>query len=105
MVEKEQIDAFVGEIVRRYSPEQVILFGSQASGSPNNDSDVDLLVLMDYEGYSADIAAEILSSINPRFSCDLLVRRPAEVRSKIQARDFFLTDVMAQGIHLYGRGN
>lgn len=40
------IDRMVARIVRRFRPEKIILFGSQAHGTPTADSDVDLLVLM-----------------------------------------------------------
>jgi predicted nucleotidyltransferase len=44
----------VERIVKRFSPEQVILFGSQARGDAGPDSDVDLLVVMEYEGTARD---------------------------------------------------
>jgi hypothetical protein len=39
MVQTEQIEAFASEIARRYQPEKIILFGSQAWGGATNDSD------------------------------------------------------------------
>jgi predicted nucleotidyltransferase len=37
---------YVRALVDRFQPERVILFGSYAYGTPNADSDVDLLVVM-----------------------------------------------------------
>ena len=42
----EQIDQMVNRLVQAAHPEQIILFGSQASGSARPDSDVDFLVVM-----------------------------------------------------------
>ena len=47
MVTREEIQAACDDIVREFAPLQVILFGSYAYGTPTEDSDVDLLVVMD----------------------------------------------------------
>ena len=47
MIERNKIQAFVDEVVRQFQPERVVLFGSYAYGQPTEDSDVDLLVIMD----------------------------------------------------------
>jgi predicted nucleotidyltransferase len=39
------LDQMVQAIVNEVDPEQVILFGSRASGTPTEDSDVDLVVV------------------------------------------------------------
>jgi len=44
------INRMVKRIVAKFHPQQVILFGSQARGDARADSDVDLLVVMDFEG-------------------------------------------------------
>lgn len=44
------IPEMVRIIVERFDPEQVILFGSHARGTPSPDSDVDLLVVMPVPG-------------------------------------------------------
>ena len=40
----------VHRIVTRFDPERIILFGSQATGTAGKDSDVDLLIVMPFEG-------------------------------------------------------
>ncbi|MDD9973311.1 MAG: nucleotidyltransferase domain-containing protein [Candidatus Poribacteria bacterium] len=47
MVTRQEIQATCDDIVREFAPLQVILFGSYAYGTPTEDSDVDLLVVMD----------------------------------------------------------
>ena len=46
MVTMRQIQLLVKEIVRKFQPVRVILFGSYAYGVPDGNSDVDLLVIM-----------------------------------------------------------
>jgi uncharacterized protein len=53
------IDRMVKRIVARFQPEQVILFGSHARGEAGPDSDVDLLVVLDFEGSAFEKGLEI----------------------------------------------
>jgi predicted nucleotidyltransferase len=53
----------VKRIVAKFRPEQVILFGSHARGEAGPDSDVDLLVVMDFEGTARDKGLEILQTL------------------------------------------
>jgi predicted nucleotidyltransferase len=46
----QQINGMMERIVQKFHPEQIILFGSQARGNAGPDSDVDLLVVMPFEG-------------------------------------------------------
>ena len=47
MIERNRIQAFVDEVVRQFQPERVVLFGSYARGGAGEDSDVDVLVVID----------------------------------------------------------
>jgi HEPN domain-containing protein/predicted nucleotidyltransferase len=76
MINRETIAAFVSEVARQFHPQRVVLSGSYASGWPNADSDVDLLVIMRHKGHAAVQAAEIRKRIRAGFPLDLLVRSP-----------------------------
>ena len=45
MIDQYKIYEIVNRIVEGYKPQQIILFGSFANGTPNEDSDIDLFVL------------------------------------------------------------
>ncbi len=47
MITREDLQATCDDIVRKFAPLQIILFGSYEYGTPTEDSDVDLLVVMD----------------------------------------------------------
>src|SRR6266542_5947486 len=73
------IARMVKRIVKRFHPQQVILFGSQARGDAGPDSDVDLLVVMDFEGTALDMAVEIRVALHDFFiSKDVIVTRPED---------------------------
>lgn len=100
---QDEIRNFVDEVVQRFNPECIILFGSHASKSTTSDSDVDLLVVMDFEGRPHQQAFEIRRAIKRSFPLDLLVRRPADVERRLKMGDFFFKEIMQEGKVLYER--
>ncbi|HUS92823.1 MAG TPA: nucleotidyltransferase domain-containing protein [Phycisphaerae bacterium] len=105
MVSMEDIQDVSRRIAEEFRPQRVILFGSYAQGIPTEDSDVDLLVIMSFEGRSVDKSVEMRLKLRPPFPMDLLVRRPEEVRRRIEMGDLFLRDVLTEGKVLYESGN
>ena len=102
MVTQKDIQATCDDIVREFAPLQVILFGSYAYGTPTEDSDVDLLVVMDIpEAETSRQATEIWQRIPRRFSMDLLVRSPEEIAYRISHNDWFLREITEKGEVLY----
>lgn len=101
MITQEQIQTYVDDVVRKFDPEKVILFGSYAYGTPRTDSDLDLLVMLPFEGNSIDKSVEILLATRPRFSIDLLARTAQAIDYRLEIGDFFMQDVMSKGKILY----
>ena len=95
MVPDRDIQAVVDQIVRKFKPDRVILFGSHAgglAGTPENkppraDSDVDLLVILPFEGHPASKASEIACAITYDFAMDLLVRTPEDAAMRYKHLD------------------
>ena len=54
MVSMNQIESFCKRIGYEFGARRIVLFGSYADGSPDEDSDVDLLVIYPFEGKSVD---------------------------------------------------
>ena len=50
MVAMKGILAVVDRIAEAFDPDRVVLFGSHARGTATSDSDVDLLVILPFEG-------------------------------------------------------
>ena len=48
-VPRRLIRRFAQDVVQRFQPDKIILFGSHAYGIPHADSDVDILVVMPAE--------------------------------------------------------
>jgi len=101
MVKRAQIRAFSKAVARRFHPQKIILFGSYAHGTPREDSDVDLLVVLPYQGKSGRMAAEIRRRIKAPFPLDLIVRSPQQLRQRLAMGDSFFTEVTRRGKVLY----
>ena len=101
MITTTQIRQVSDEIARRFQPERIILFGSYASGTPTEDSDVDLLVVMPFEGKSVKKSIEIDLAVHCGFSMDLIAMTPRRLRERLDREDFFLREVMEKGQVLY----
>jgi len=95
------IQKIVQQIVERFHPRKVILFGSYAYGKPTEDSDVDLLVVMETEGNPIHTAARIAASVDHPFPLDILVFRPSDLQASFERKGVFATEVMTRGVVLY----
>ncbi len=103
MVSSKDIQATCEDIVREFSPLQVILFGSYAYGTPSEESDVDLLVVMPIpKSEFRNKAVEIRQRIPYRFGMDLLVRSPEEIAYRVSYNDWFLREITEKGKLLHG---
>jgi predicted nucleotidyltransferase len=76
---QQQIGEMVERIVRQFTPERIILFGSHARGDAGPDSDVDLLIVMPVTGSKREKAIEIDVALHDiRVPKDLIVTTPEE---------------------------
>jgi predicted nucleotidyltransferase len=101
MVEMQEIYRLRDKIVKLFQPDKIILFGSYAYGAPTPDSDVDLLVVLPFDGKNPEKATEIWMATRPGFSLDLLVRKPAELRHRLTIGDPFIQEIFEKGVLLY----
>jgi predicted nucleotidyltransferase len=96
-----QIQNAVAELVKKFHPQKVFLFGSYANGTPTADSDVDLLVAMETPLRSVDQAVKIREAIHFDFPLDLLVRTPEQLQKRLKMGDPFIQEIVAKGKVLY----
>ncbi len=101
VIPRSQIETFAREVARLFRPEKIVLFGSYAGGTPTEDSDADLLVIMPHEGHSAVQAARIRQRIRGGFPMDLIVRSPQTVSERLAQGDCFLQEILERGETLY----
>ena len=90
------IRRYARQIAEKFQPERIILFGSRAWGTPHEDSDVDLLVVMSARN-ETDQAVKIRLALDAPFPMDRLVRTPAAWKWQLADGDMFTTEIAMRG--------
>jgi predicted nucleotidyltransferase len=105
MVDFKDIQALADKIAAKFNPERIILFGSYAAGMAGPDSDVDLLVVLPFEGKNFRKSLEIVNAVNPMFSADILARKPDDTQWRYRNGDPLVKEAIDHGRTLYERTN
>jgi len=75
MLSKKQVSQLVkryaDEVVKELSPKSIVLYGSYAKGTQNNDSDIDVAVI--YDGFNGDWlkTSALLWKLSSKVSLDI----------------------------------
>jgi predicted nucleotidyltransferase len=100
---QKEIENITLQIIKKYNPEKIILFGSAARGKIGPDSDADFLIIKENTPfYGADRIRELSRMIERNIPVDLLVYKPKEFQSRLELGDPFLKAVVKEGKVLYG---
>lgn len=79
MVDAEVLQTAMQRLVEQFHPERIILFGSQARGSADSRSDVDLLVICAVSGDRRALAASMDRALRGLpIATDIVVLTPRE---------------------------
>src|SRR3989304_5732001 len=105
MVTMREIQDLGEQIARGFHPKQVILFGSHARGTASEYSDVDLLVILPFEGKGFLKSLEILNHLDSRLPIDLLARRPDDVQRRYAEGDPLIREALNHGKVLYAKSD
>jgi len=101
MISRRKIRGYCEAIAREFKPRKIILFGSYAYGTPTEDSDVDVMVIMPRKRFRHRPSLEIRRRISAGFPVDILVREPQEIAKRLRWRDSFIGEVMEKGLVMY----
>ena len=102
----------VAERLKELKPRKVVLFGSYARGNPTEDSDLDILVVLDSEERSSSFDEFIergkpvsmaLREVHRKIAMDLIVYTLAEYEYLRKQKDFFIEEIIETGKILYER--
>lgn len=93
--------------LKPYDIEKIILFGSYAYGTPNKDSDIDLLIIKDIpENETRDFRIQLKKALwhkfgNLNLSIDILVDNEQRIQERIEMGDLFYKEIYSKGKPIY----
>lgn len=102
-VTRHDIELLAEKIRAAFSPDMIVLMGSHARGDASPDSDVDLLVVLPYEGTNFRKAIEIVRAVQPSFAVDILIRAPHDLQDRFKMGDPIVREALTRGEVIYKR--
>ena len=79
MISDETLSQVKDRLVNGFHPEKIILFGSQARGTADDRSDVDILVVCSFEGKRRHLMLEMDRALRGlRLARDIMILTPEE---------------------------
>lgn len=105
MSAESEVKKICRQIVDNFQPQKIILFGSNASGKSGADSDIDLLIVMPFDGRNVEQAIKIRQCVSSKMPLDLIVRTSKQIQERIKLEDFFIKEIVERGKVLYEADN
>ena len=100
---EKEIQSITKQLIEKYAPEKIILFGSAARGDKGPDSDADFLIIKKQTPYyGSERIMEVSSLIERNIPVDFLIYRPEEFEKRLEMGDPFLKAILKEGRVLYG---
>jgi len=94
-------------ILKQFGIEKIILFGFYAYGTPNEDSDIDLLVIKNIpENETRDFRIKLKKALwlklgKLNYSFDILVDNEQRIQKRIEMGDLFYKEIYSKGKTIY----
>ena len=104
MISQKQIEEIIERVATNYKPAKIILFGSYAYGTPSEESDLDLLVIVkSSERPRYQRAREIRKHLwgVTDIPKDILVYTQEEIDEWKEVKEAFITSIMGRGRVIY----
>jgi predicted nucleotidyltransferase len=99
----QEIDSIVRQIISKYHPIKIILFGSAAKSDLRKANDLDFLIIKDdVPQFGIDRMRELDEIIERDMAADMLVYRPVEFDERVALGDPFIKSILKEGRVLYG---
>ena len=95
---KKEIQSIVDQLIRKYNPLKIILFGSAGRGEYDKVNDLDFLIIkVDVPRQGLARMRELDEIIERNIAADMLVYRPEELEDRIKLGDPFIKTIMREG--------
>ncbi len=98
---QDNLERILTALKDHYHPEQVVLFGSLASGDVTETSDVDLLIVKRTNKRFFDRIREVVSICDYEVGVDFLVYTPEELAEAANNNPFVRDEILSKGKVIY----
>lgn len=100
---QEELDRVLPIIRSQYQPERIILFGSLATGTVGQWSDLDLAIIKQTKKRFLDRLLEVANLVHSRIATDFVVYTPEEFAQMALDNYFVRDEIVERGKILYDR--
>lgn len=105
MITKDKFNAetqnIIGQLIKLYKPQKIILFGSLAKDTVNP-RDIDLFIIKeDVPHFGVDRIRQLDRLIKYSLATDFIVYKPEEVEQRLKLGDPFVKAILEEGKVLY----
>jgi|SRR3989338_7827983 len=97
-----QIDSIKNQLIKKYKPQKIILFGSSVTGKMTPDSDLDFLIIKNDKKDPYNRIVEVYGLVKKNIAADFLIYTPDEFAERLRLGDPFITSILSEGKTLYG---
>jgi predicted nucleotidyltransferase len=98
-----EINNIVAQVIKKYRPDKIILFGSLAQGQMNESSDIDLFIIKKKPPKNGiKRLHEIENLIKYKIAVDFIICSPEETKKYLKLGDPFIHSIFKTGRVLYG---
>lgn len=97
----DEIEDIKNQIITKYHPSKIILFGSCAKGIAKETSDIDLCIVCQYEDKKEKLM-DMLINVEYDRDVDFILYRPDEWNNYTKDTGTFAALIQREGVVLYG---
>jgi len=103
------IEEIISRLVRNFEIEEIILFGSYAYGNPDENSDIDIVVILKERGFARDYEdllnrrlriSSLFLDIKKIIPMDILVYTKDEWEKLLDLNSSFIREINEKGVRL-----
>ena len=98
-----EIAKITQQLISRYKPEKIILYGSGAYGKIREGSDIDMIIIKKSNKKPHERLREILHLVDYSLDFDPHVFTPQEFAKELKLGEFFVTEAAKKGKVLYDK--
>ncbi len=98
-----EINYVVDQLIHKYNPMKIILFGSACREEYDKVNDLDFLIIKQDTPFTGiERMRELDDLVDRNIAADMLVYRPEEFENRIKLGDPFILSILKEGRVLYG---